>query len=61
MLASKWQWMDNSFGPMGWFTDAEKTQHEGTEGFRNGHWRPVSPEELANENRALGALAYQQS
>lgn len=56
MLASKWQWMDNHFGPMGWFNDADKQQHEGTPGFLNGHWRPI-----ASENRALAQLAYEQS
>ena len=60
-LESKWQWMDNHFGPMGWFNDAEKTRHEGTAEFLDGHWRPISPEELASMNRYIGQLAYDQS
>lgn len=61
MLNSKWQWIDDHFGPMGWFTDEAKTQLEGTKEFQHGHWRPISAEELAQANADLGRLAYEQS
>lgn len=57
----KWQWMDNHFGPMGWFSDEEKAEHEGKPEFQNGHWRPIPEEERASMARAIGALAYEQA
>jgi hypothetical protein len=61
MPESKWQWVSNQYGPMGWFTDAEKAEHQGTPEFTNGHWRPVPPEEVEAHYRAVGRLAYEQS
>jgi hypothetical protein len=58
---SKWQWISNHFGPMGWFTQEEKAQHEGTPDFTEGHWRLVSAEEVASMNRYIGRLAYEQA
>ena len=37
----QWQWIDDRNGPMGWFSDAEKAEHEGTPDFSAGHWAPV--------------------
>jgi uncharacterized protein YbdZ (MbtH family) len=61
MPESKWQWIDNTFGPMGWFTDAEKAEHDGKPDFINGHWRQVPPEEVADQNAWLGRLTHEQS
>lgn len=61
MSEATWQWVDNHFGPMGWFTDADKTKYEGTEEFSNGKWVPVTPEELAEFNQWLGRMLYEQS
>jgi len=58
---NKWQWMDDHFGPMGWFTDEEKAQHEGTPEFSNGHWRLIPEAEVASMDAAIGRLAYEQS
>lgn len=57
----KWQWMDNRCGPMGWFSDAEKKKHEGTEEFTNGHWRKLGQQEITSMVRSIGRLAYEQS
>lgn len=58
---SRWQWMDDSYGPMGWFSDAEKAEHEGTEEFSGGHWRPISQQERESQNRSYNHQAYIQS
>lgn len=58
---TKWQWMDNHHGPMGWFSDEDKKEYEGTVEFRNGTWRRLSAEEVATNNRALARLYYEQS
>jgi hypothetical protein len=57
----RWQWMDNRFGGMGWFTAAEKEQHEGTSKFKDGWWRPVPADGVDEFNRYVGRLAYEQS
>jgi hypothetical protein len=57
----KWQWIDDHFGPMGWFSDQEKSKHEGTGEFINGHWRALSKEEVESFARDIGRLAYEQS
>jgi hypothetical protein len=57
----KWQWMDATYGPMGWFTDEEKRQHENTPEFANGEWRVIPAEEVASMNRCIAQLAYEQS
>ena len=60
-MQSKWQWIDNAFGPMGWFTNRAKARLEGTEGFTNGHWRPIGPEELAAANADIKRLFHEQA
>jgi hypothetical protein len=55
----KWQWVSNHFGPMGWFTDEQKAEHESK--FTDGWWRPLSVEEVARMSAAIGGLAYEQS
>lgn len=57
----RWQWMDDHYGPMGWFTDAEKDKHEGTEEFAQGHFRPLTPEERDSMNRWHARLASEQA
>jgi len=52
-----WQWMDNAFGPMGWFNDDERRELTGHQEFQNGHWREVSEEEL-KINRAWLTRLY---
>jgi hypothetical protein len=61
MADSKWQWIDNAFGPMGWFSAEEKARHEGTKEFSNGHWRSIPEEERASMERSIGRLAYEQA
>lgn len=61
MTESKWQWIDNTFGPMGWFSDAEKLAQADNPEFLNGVWRLISPEEVEQTERAIGRLAYEQS
>ncbi len=61
MPDSKWQWMSNSYGGMGWFTDEEKAGHEGTAEFSNGWWRPLTADELSEHCRWVGRMAYEQS
>jgi len=63
MLKSKWQWIDNQYGPMGWFTDEERCACERSfaGAFANGHWRAITAEELAGMNAAMVASAYEQS
>lgn len=58
---AKWQWMDHNFGPMGWFTHEERAEHNGKPEFSNGHWRPISVEEVESMNAAIGQMAYEQS
>jgi len=59
----KWQWMDNHFGAMGWFSDKEKRKHEreGKPEFSNGHFREIPPEEVAAMDASIARLAYEQS
>ncbi len=61
MIPRKWQWVSNFFGPMGWFSDAEKTQHEGTNDFKDGYWRPIPQKEITESNAAIKQLTYEQS
>ena len=58
---SKWQWMDNAYGPMGWFSDVQKAEYEGTAEFTNGHWRAIDPKEVAAFHADVKQLAYEQS
>lgn len=55
-----WQWMDNRFGPMGWFTDEGKREHKGGEDFQDGTWREIPEEEVAAANRDLTRLYREQ-
>ena len=57
----KWQWMDNHFGPMGWFSDRQKVEHEGTAEFLDGYWRLLSESEVAFMSASVSRLAYEQS
>jgi hypothetical protein len=57
----KWQWMSNSYGPMGWFTDSQKAKYEGTDEFNDGHWRALSEAEVAFMANSVSRLAYEQS
>ena len=64
--ATMWQWMDDHFGPMGWFNDTDKRLYEkaaadGQGGFTKGHWRQIPAEEVAKMNGYIGQLAYEQS
>jgi hypothetical protein len=63
MIEVKWQWMDNHFGPMGWFSDKDKRKHErsNTSDFCNGEWRKVSKEEVDSANSWLSRLYHEQS
>lgn len=58
---TRWQWMDNHFGAMGWFDDAAKRLYENQPGFTDGHWRLVPAEEVAEFYRVIARLAYEQS
>ena len=58
---TKWQWMSNVHGGMGWFSEEEKKAHEGTAEFTDGYWRLVPPEEVATFLASVGRLAYEQS
>ena len=58
---SRWQWMDDHYGPMGWFTDAEKQENEGSEEFSGGHWRPLPKQERDAMNAWYRQAAYEQS
>jgi hypothetical protein len=60
-MNSQWQWMDDRFGPMGWFSDADKKQLENTEEFASGHWRRLATSEVASMNAYVGRLAYEQA
>jgi hypothetical protein len=57
----KWQWISDHYGPMGCFSDEEKSQHEGTDEFTNGHWQALSEKEVNSMVRYIGRLAYEQS
>jgi hypothetical protein len=56
-LESKWQWVSNCYGPMGWFTDAQKAEAD----FKNGHWERLGKAEVVSMQRTIDALAYEQS
>ena len=60
-MSDMWQWMDATYGGMGWFTSEQKAKHEGTDGFKNGWWRQVPKKELDESNRVIGRWAYEQS
>lgn len=60
-MDSEWQWVDNQFGPMGWFTDADKKRFTNTKEFSTGHWRRLSTKEVAEMKAYVGRLAYEQS
>lgn len=55
----KWQWIDDRFGPMGWFGDAYKARVENE--FDGGHWRLIEAEEVERMARIIGQLAHEQS
>lgn len=57
----KWQWVDDHFGPMGWFSSVDKKRFENTKEVSAGHWRPLDPEEVASMRATIGRLAYEQS
>ncbi len=57
----QWQWVDNAFGPMGWFTDAQKNKHQGEADFSNGHWRRLDTGEVFEFKASIKRLAYEQS
>jgi hypothetical protein len=57
----RWQWVDDNLGAMGWFTDAEKSEHEGTKELSNGHFRALDSDEIESMNRAHNEQAYIQS
>lgn len=57
--SKKWQWISDQYGPMGVFSDEEKTEHESQ--YTNGHWHPLSQEEIASFNAYVKQLAYEQS
>lgn len=56
-----WQWIHNSYGGMGWFTDEDKQKVEGHPDFNDGSWRLIPTEEVASMNRTIGQMAYEQS
>lgn len=58
---SMWQWMDDNYGGMGWFTDEQKQQYENNREFSKGYWRPIPVAEVEAMNRSIGQLAYEQS
>jgi hypothetical protein len=53
--------MDARFGPMGWFSDADKKRFENTGEFSAGHWRRLATSEIASMRAYVGRLAYEQS
>lgn len=57
----RWQWISDTFGPMGWFTPAQKTAHKGNPEFTGGHWRSVPTKEVQAFLRSVGRLAYEQA
>jgi hypothetical protein len=61
MTQLKWQWMSNSYGGMGWFSEEEKNEHEGKPEFKDGYWRSIPQEEQESFYRSVGQLAYEQS
>ncbi len=60
-MNSKWQWIDDNYGPMGWFSDAEKIKNEGTRPFLNGHWKELAPKEVTSFLNCVREMAYSQS
>jgi hypothetical protein len=56
-----WQWIDATCGPMGYFSDWEKREHEGAEEFTEGTWREVDAEEYASFHRWCKRQWYEQS
>lgn len=54
-----WQWIDDNYGPMGWFSDEDKDEVEAE--LDNGHFRLVPQEEVDDFNKWLGHLSYTQS
>jgi len=62
-MRAMWQWMDRHFGPMGWFSDAEKRRLQRQKEFApsKGCWRRIAPREVAAMDANLRALAYEQS
>ncbi len=60
-MNSQWQWMDARFGPMGWFSDADKKRFENTGEFSAGHWRRLAQNEIASMKAYVGRLAYEQA
>ena len=61
MPDTRWQWISEHFGPMGWFTPQQKAQHERTRELRDGHWRLVPPDEVAAFYRYVADLAHAQA
>jgi len=56
---TRWQWISDAFGPMGWFSSAQKRAHKSDSG--PGHWRKVPAQEVEQNRRAVGRLAYEQA
>lgn len=56
-----WQWVCNTYGPLGWFTDEQRREYEETEEFKDGHWREVPKEEMAEHLRWYARMYYEQS
>ena len=60
-MNSKWEWVDDRYGAMGWFSDADKRRFENTKEFSAGKWRRLDPKEVAEFRAYIGRLAYEQS
>lgn len=56
MTAKYWEWIDDHFGPMGWFTDSEKE----VANFTGGFWRPVAKKEQESMRLWLTQFTYEQ-
>ena len=56
-----WQWMDDRYGGMGWFTEEEKWACENSPVSANGHWREVPEAERDSMIAMIGQAAYDQA
>ena len=56
-----WEWVSDTFGPMGWFTDSERAFYYGTDEFKDGYWRPVTNEEVEKHRKWANELAREQN
>jgi hypothetical protein len=61
--AQRWQWIDNTYGPQGWFTYEDMQKIKGEDGFTDtdGQWVKVPQKKVEEFYRWVGALAYQQA